>query len=126
MYSRADLRRAFTSTRCAKVADVREFLTGLRYKREELAATGVAISDEDYQDTIIHGIPRELTAFASHMLTSAHINNAGAPLEMDVLIKHLCEEADRLKTDRARGGKKEGTTDEALTATASDTGRQWR
>jgi hypothetical protein len=111
--------------RCAKGADVREFLTSLCYKHEELAAAGVLITDEDYKRTILRGIPAELGTFASQLLSAAALISKSAPVDLDALVSHLCEETDRLKSRRAKG-KKDNPTDEAMTATASDNGRRRR
>jgi hypothetical protein len=124
-YAQADLQQAFLEMRCAKGADVREFLTSLCYKREELAAAGVLITDEDYKRTILRGIPAELGTFASQLLSAAALISKSAPVDLDALVSHLCEETDRLKSRRAKG-KKDNPTDEALTTTASDDGRRRR
>jgi hypothetical protein len=127
-FAQADLHQAFLDMRCPKGGDVREFLASLCCKREELAAAGVTITDKEYQHTILRGIPSELATFASHLLSSALIVHGSAPIDLDALVNQICEEADRLKTRRPRGqgGKKDSTTDEALTATASDDGKRRR
>ena len=128
-YAQADLHQAFLEMRCAKGGDVREFLASLCCKREELAAAGVTVSDKEYERTILRGIPSELATFASHLLSSALIIQSSAPIDLDALINQICEEADRLKSRRPKGqgGKKDSTTtDEALSATASDDGKQRR
>ncbi|KAN0111334.1 hypothetical protein V8E52_008609 [Russula decolorans] len=125
-YAQADLQQAFLEMRCAKGADVREFLTGLCYKQEELAAAGVKVTDEEYKRTILRGIPSELATFALQLLSAAALISTTASINLDALVSQICEKADRLKGRRAKGGKKDGTTDEALTATASDDGRRWR
>ena len=127
-YAQADLHQAFLEMRCAKGGDVREFLASLCCKREELAAAGVSVTDKECERTILRGIPSELATFVSHLLSSALIIQRSAPIDLDALINQICEEADRLKSRRAKGqgGKKDSTTDEALTATASDDGKRRR
>jgi len=105
-YAQADLQQAFLEMRCAKGADVREFLTGLCYKREELAAAGVQVTDEEYKRTILKGIPSELATFASQLLSAAALISQAAPINLDALVSQICEEADRLKGRRGKEGKR--------------------
>ena len=120
-YAQADLHQSFLEMRCAKGGDVREFLGNLCYKREELAASGVDITDKEYERTILQGIPSELATFASHILSLAHLVHGATSINTDALINQINEEAERLKIRRGRGqssqgGKKEAT-DEALSVT---------
>jgi hypothetical protein len=107
---------------------VREFLANLCCKRKELAAAGVSVTEKEYEGTIIQGIPSKLATFASHLMSSASLIQSAAPINLDALVNQICEEADRLKSRRAKGqgGKKPSTTDEALAATASDDGKRRR
>ena len=108
-----------------KGSDIREFLTNLCCKREELAATGVKVSDNEYQCTILKGIPGELATFASHLLSSALIVHDAAKINLDALTSQICKEVDRLKSQRPKGqGGKKDITDEALSATGSNDGKQ--
>jgi len=52
-YTQANLHQSFLEMCCAKGGDVREFLGNLCYKREELAASGVDITDKEYEHTIL-------------------------------------------------------------------------
>ena len=129
-YAQNDLEQAFLEMRCIKGGDIRAFLSTLRYKREELAAAGVSITDRDYLRTVLRGIPDELAKFASGLLSSARLVNSSTTIDTDTLINHIIEEAERLKNRRARdqpnrgGGKKDGQPDEALAATGSENGRR--
>ena len=128
-YAQADLHQAFLDMRCAKGGDVCEFLANLGYKREELAAAGIDITDKEYERTILQGILNELATFASQLLSSALIVHNAASVNIDALINQINEEADWLKTRRAcgqpnHGGKKEASMDEALTATGSDNSKK--
>ena len=133
VYAQNDLESAFYEMRCQKGEDVRVFLTNLRYKREELAAAGVLITDRDYQRTVLRGITEELARFASAILSSARIFGSTSSVDTETLIDHICEEADRLKNRRAKlqanqkgsGTKTQATGDEALAATGSE-GRKKR
>src|SRR5258707_4297286 len=120
-YAKADLHQSFLEMHCAKGGDVWEFLGNLCYKREELAASGVDITDKEYECTILQGIPSKLATFASHILSSAHLVHGATSINTDALINQINEEAERLKIWRGRGqssqgGKKEAT-DEALSVT---------
>ena len=125
-FAKSDLEQVFLEMRCPKGGDVRTFLTSLRSKREELSAVGVAVSDWDYQKTVLKGVPDDLATFAAQLLSSRRFNNL-PDTDTDTLINHICEEADRGKHrpggsahgKRAGGGKKEGA-DEALAATGSE------
>src|ERR1700747_62589 len=113
--------------RCTKGGDVREFLTSLCCKREEVAAAGVPISNKEYERTILRGIPSELATFASQLLSSASIIQSANPIDLDALVNLICEEADQLKSRRSKGqGGKKDSTDEALTVTASDDAKRRR
>ena len=85
------------------------------------------MTDQDYQRTVLRGIPSELATFASALLSAHSITAASRPtmLATNTLISHICEEADRLKNRRARTGNSNGTKDpldEALTVTEGDVG----
>jgi hypothetical protein len=129
-YAQNDLEQAFLEMRCVKGTDIQTFLTTLHYRRKELAAAGVTITDRDYQHTVLRGIPDELAKFTSSLLSAARITNSLTTVDTDSLINHICEEADHMKNRRARdqpgksGGKREGQQDEALAATGSDNGRR--
>lgn len=57
--------------------------------------------------------------FTSQLLSTAALVNQLATVDLDVLVCQINEKADRLKNCRAKG-KKDNTSDEALTATASE------
>ncbi len=56
---------------CTKGEDIQVFLTALRYKREELVAVGVRITQREYQRTILKSLPDELAKFSAQLLISA-------------------------------------------------------
>ena len=43
-------------SRCPEKGNAKDFLRGLRLKKEELVQVGVTISDEDYLSTIISSL----------------------------------------------------------------------
>jgi hypothetical protein len=116
--------------RCPKGGDVRSFLTTLRFKHQELAATGVILTDWDYQQTVLQGIPDELARFVSSLLSAHRIANpsSSTSLGVNTLISHICEEADRIKNCCARpaNGKKDSQPDEALAVTNGNGGKKKR
>ena len=124
VYAQANLHQTFLEMRCAKGVNVRDFLSTLCCKREELAAASVTVTDKEYERTILQGIPQELATFVSHILSSALIVHNASAINIDALINQINEEADWLKSRRTcrqtgQGGKKD-TTDEALAVTGSD------
>ena len=63
--------------RCPRGGDIRTFLTDLRYKRKELAAAGVYITDNGFRRTSLQGIPDGLAQFAVQVLSSARMAHPG-------------------------------------------------
>jgi gag-polypeptide of LTR copia-type/Zinc knuckle len=127
-----NLEQAFFEMRCPKGADVRTFLTNLRYKGEELAAAGVYVTNKDYQRAILRGIPDELADFTSQVLLSVQLAKDVSTVDTDILIDHICEEDERLKNYCPRGQQNQGKnkqgcqTGEALAATGSAGGKKKR
>jgi hypothetical protein len=130
VYAQNKLEEAFFDMRRPEDADVQTYLMSVRNEREELAAAGVQITDKDYQRAVLRGIPEELATFASQLLSSAMLTHL--VIDTDVLIDHICEEAERLKSIvRGQQGhegsnRREQVTDEAIAATASGGGRRRR
>ena len=65
VYMQTELSAKFLMSRCPDKGNAKDFLRGLRLKKEELAQVGVTISDEDYLSTIISSLPDVLSNFAS-------------------------------------------------------------
>jgi Zinc knuckle len=105
--------------------DIRAFLTSLRTKQNQIKATRVTVSDDNFEQTVLQSLPDELAKFAVSTQMSARVS--GNTLDMTFLIQCLCEEADCLKschTHHQQGqgkGKKGDQTDEALTVTNTTT-----
>ena len=70
-------------------------MTALRYKCEELAATGIQITQKEYQCTILKSLPNELAKFVAQLLTSAHYSSL--ILNTNTLINSIIEESKCLK-----------------------------
>ena len=128
-YVQADLHQSFLDMHCAKGGDIREFLSSLCYKKEELAAAGISITTKEYEHTILHSIPSDLATFVSQILFSALLINTSSSININALINQINEEAEWLKSRHSRrhlgqGEKKESATDKALTATGSEGGKK--
>ncbi|KAJ3511824.1 hypothetical protein NLJ89_g3875 [Agrocybe chaxingu] len=126
-YAQTELRAKFLDSKCPDKGNVREFLGGLRVKKEELTKVGVDIDNKDYLSTIIASLPLWLSSFASAQLASARMFAESRTIDPDVLIGLLIEEADRQKAQRARrhgGGKsKDEDRDEAMSVVPSLKGK---
>ncbi len=96
-FAQANLKQAFLDMRCPKGGDVQEFLANLCYKKEELATTGVTISNKEYKHTILCGIPSELATFASNIVSSALIIQGTKSIDLNTLINQIGEEVDQIK-----------------------------
>src|SRR6266508_3196828 len=101
-YAQTELRTKFVESCCPKKGNVREFLKGLRVKREELAQVGVDIENKDYLSTIVGSLPFALSNFASSQLTVARMFSTTKTIDPDTLISLLVEESDRQRAQYAR------------------------
>lgn len=120
--AQTELRSRFLDSRCSDKGNVREFLEGLRTKREELATMGVDIEEKDYRSTIISSLPTSLSNFASNQLAAAKLHSATKTIAADTLIHMICEEYERQQSQRIKRKqvkKEEDTRDEALIASSS-------
>jgi hypothetical protein len=83
--------------RCPEKMNPREFLEGLRVKREELAQAGVMIEEKDYFSVIISSLPIGLSNFASNQLAAVQFSSSKSMMPDD-LLSMLMEESDRQRT----------------------------
>jgi len=97
VYAQNDLEAAFFEMMCPEGGNVWAFLTDLCYKHEELAAMGMHITDNKFQRTLLQGIPDELVRFALQLLATARAIHHSLKVNINNLISHICEEAERLK-----------------------------
>jgi len=65
IYVQNDLEQAFFDMWCPKGGDICIFLTTLCYKKEELAAAKVRVTQKEYQYTVLKSILNELAKFMS-------------------------------------------------------------
>ena len=94
-YTQTELQTKFLESRYPEKGNIREFLEGLRVKKEELAQVGVTIDNKDYLSTIVASLSYALSNFASSQLTAAHMFSTTKTIDPDVLISLLVEESDR-------------------------------
>jgi len=93
-YAQADMRAKFMAMRCPDKGNPREFLEGLRVKKEELAQAGVVVDEKDYFSIIISSLPYALSNFASSQLAAAQYLSS-KKISPDDLLSMLLEESDR-------------------------------
>jgi hypothetical protein len=106
-YARTGLRAKFLGMKCTGRGGVREFLEGLRLKKEELSQAGVDIDEKDYFSVIISSLPPSMSNFASSQMAAAHFSSTKVLLSTD-LLPILIEEADRQKAQCITQGLQEG------------------
>ena len=123
-YAKTGLRAKFLGMRCTDKGAVREFLEGLRLKKEELSQAGVSIDEKDYFSVIISSLPVAMSNFASSQLAAARFSGTKTITSND-LISILLEEADRQKAQYAqrKGSGKGKEEDEALAVGESSKGK---
>src|SRR5271168_2704740 len=117
-YAQTEMRAKFLTSRCPERGNAKEFLRGLRLKKEELAQVGVKISDEDYSSTIISSLPDALSNFAS-MQMSWTLQQTQQPMDASTLMTMLLQEAERQdlrnqKRKQTAGKAKDDEKNEAL------------
>jgi hypothetical protein len=106
-YARTGLRAKFLGMKCTDRGGVREFLEGLRLKKEELSQAGVDIDEKDYFSVIISSLPPSMSNFASSQMAAARFSATKVLLSTD-LLPILIEEADRQKAQCITQGLQEG------------------
>ena len=121
VYMKTELRVKFLMSRCLEKGNVKDFLRGLRLKKEELVQVRVMISNKDYLSTIILSLPDVLSNFASLQIawTTQQSSN---PIDTNALMSMLLQEADRqyLRSLRQKAGSVKGKEDEKSEALAVD------
>ena len=120
-YAQADMRAKFMAMRCPDKGNPREFLEGLRVKKEELAQAGVEVDEKDYFSIIISSLPYSLSNFASSQLAAAQYLS-DKKISPDDLLSMLLEESDRQRAQFQRrrvSGKVKEDGNEALSADQS-------
>jgi hypothetical protein len=112
-YAKTGLRAKFLGMKCSDKGGVREFLEGLRLKKEELCQAGVDINEKDCFSIIISSLPAAMSNFASSQLAAAHFFGTKT-ITTNNLIPMLIEEADRQNAQFAQlKGLGKGKEDES-------------
>ena len=93
VYVQMEMRAKFLTSRCPEKGNVKDFLRGLRLKKEELVQVGVTISDQDYLSTIILSLPDALSNFAS-MKMSWTLQQTQQSMDASTLMTMLLQEAE--------------------------------
>ena len=93
---------------CPYKENAKDFLRGLRLKKEELVQVGVKISDEDYLSTIISSLPVMLSNFASMQMLWT-LQQTKLLMDASMLMTMLLQEADQQnKSQRCKQGGQGG------------------
>ena len=121
VYAQTEIQAKFLMMRCPERGNVKEFLRGLRLKKEELAQVGVRISDEEYLSTIISLLPDALANFAS-MQMAWTLQQTSKAMDAGMLMTMLLQEADRqnLRGQRRKQGTGKGKEDDGEVLVVSD------
>jgi hypothetical protein len=88
-YAQADMRAKFMALRCLEKSNPRDFLEGLRVKKEELAQAGVDIDQRDYLSIVISSLPYDLSNFALSQLAAAQFGSS-KPMTPDQVVELQC------------------------------------
>ena len=109
-----DLRRQIQSLKCGEDDNVRTHFDNIANLREQLAAMGKTIPDDEYTSIVLGSIPSTFEAVITSMSTTAALMHV--PLTSDIATSLIIDEYDRRVL---RAGKQTEGQDEALTADAS-------
>src|SRR5713101_715710 len=88
------------ASQCPCGENVWHFLMDLGMKREELATSGIEISNADYRSTILSSIPPWLKTYASGIQASASVKDPTFEIEPNILICMISEEYDHIKQEK--------------------------
>ena len=107
-----DLRRKIQSMKCGEDDNVRTHFDSIADLREQLAAMGTTIPDDEYASILLGSIPTSFEPSVSAMSTTIELT--GVNLTPNMVIKLITDEYDR----RVLKSGKPGGQDESLTADA--------
>jgi hypothetical protein len=109
-----DLRRQIQSLKCGEDDNVHTHFDNIANLREQLAAMGKTIPDDEYSTILLGSIPSTFEATISAMSTTAALTNT--TLTPDMVIRLITDKFDRCTL---KNGKSAEGQDEALTANAT-------
>jgi hypothetical protein len=75
VYTQNNLEQVFLDMCCSKGGKIWPFLMSMCNKHKELVATGISITNMDYQHTMLKSIHEELAKFAAQLLSSVCLNH---------------------------------------------------
>ena len=106
---KTELWAKFLMLRCSDKGNARDFLRGLRLRREKLAQVGVTISDKDYLSTIISSLPEALSIFTSSQIAWT-TQQSSKPMDVNVLMMMLLQEVNQqyLRTQKHKHRDRKG------------------
>ena len=113
VYAQTEIRAKFLISRCPERGNVKEFLRGLRLKKEELAQVGVRISNEEYLSTIISSLPNALANFTLMQMVWT-LQQTSKAMDARTLMTMLLQEAERqnMRGQRHKQGTGKGKEEE--------------
>ena len=124
VHVQTEIRAKFLTMRCPEKGNTKEFLRGLRLKKEELAQVGVKISDKEYLSTIISSL---LDVLANFMLMQMAwtLQSTSKSMDAGTLMMMLLQEAERqnLRSQRCKLGNGKGKEDDKGEALAVSEGK---
>ena len=89
----ADLMRRFRNKRCEEDESVRSHFEFLANLREQLAAMGKAVTDDDYTDTLLASLPNSFEASVSSISASACLGTK--TLTAEIFEQFILDESER-------------------------------
>ena len=107
---RIDLSRKLQNTPCAEDDDVRAHFAKLANYREQLAALGETISDDQYANTLLASLPACYDMRITAITTNA--DETGNPIKPERVVKLITDDYDKRLLRRNTGSKSE---DQAFT-----------
>ena len=99
-----DLRRRLQDERCGEGNDVHTHFDTMRTMREDLAAIGGSISDEDFTAMILGSLPASYDAYLSAITATVSVTNTA--LDPEALMVSIIDEYDR-RTVKSNKNKKD-------------------
>ena len=103
-----DLGRKLQNTRCGEDDDVRAHFAKLANLREQLAAMGETIADQQYANTLLASLPSCYDMRICAITTNA--DETGKDLDPARIVKHICDDYDKHMLGKNK------TDDQAFTA----------
>ena len=99
-----DLRRRLQELRCAEKGNINDHFATLRTMREDLAAMGESVTDDDFYAIIMGSLPSSYDPYLSALNATSSV--LGTQLSADDLMLSITEEYER-RALKSKGGKKD-------------------